>query len=45
MPPANFIEIESDPKRDPTFLRFGRLALAPSELVGVAETARARVDA
>ena len=30
-------------KRDPTFLRFERLALAPSELVGVAETARARV--
>ena len=32
-------------KRDPTFLRFERLALAPSELVGVAETARARVGA
>jgi hypothetical protein len=29
-------------KRDPTFLRFERLALAPSELVGVAETGRAR---
>jgi len=29
-------------KRDPTFLRLERLiALAPSELVGVAETARA----
>jgi hypothetical protein len=28
-------------KRDPTFLRFERLALAPSELVGVAETASA----
>ena len=32
-------------KRDPTFLRFERLALAPSELVGVAETTRARVGA
>jgi len=32
-------------KRDPTFLRFERLALAPSELVGVAETGRARVVA
>jgi len=30
-------------KRDPFVLRFERLALAPSELVGVAETARARV--
>src|ERR1700675_3689599 len=30
-------------KRDPPFLRFERLALAPSELVGVAETGRARV--
>jgi cysteine-S-conjugate beta-lyase len=30
-------------KRDPTFLRFDRLALAPSDLVGVAETAGARV--
>ena len=31
--------------RDPLVLRFGRLALAPSELVGVAETGRAtRVD-
>ena len=30
-------------KRDPLVLRFGRLALAPSELVGVAETGRARV--
>ncbi len=30
-------------KRDPFVLRFRRLALAPSELVGVAETARARV--
>jgi NAD(P)-dependent dehydrogenase (short-subunit alcohol dehydrogenase family) len=29
--------------RDPLVLRFGRLALAPSELVGVAETGRARV--
>jgi phage terminase large subunit len=31
-------------KRDPLGLRFGRLAFAPSELVGVAETGRARVD-
>jgi hypothetical protein len=30
-------------KRAPPFLRFERLALAPSELVGVAETGRARV--
>jgi S1-C subfamily serine protease len=30
-------------KRDPFVLRFERLALAPSELVGVAETARTRV--
>ena len=30
-------------KRDPFVLRFERLALAPSELVGVAETARARI--
>src|SRR3974390_784463 len=30
-------------KRDPLVLRFERLALAGSELVGVAETARARV--
>ena len=30
-------------KRDPAFLRLERLALAPSELVGIAETARARV--
>src|SRR5258708_5631756 len=30
-------------KRDPLVRRFDRLALAPSELVGVAETARARV--
>jgi transposase len=30
-------------KRDPFVLRFRRLAVAPSELVGVAETARARV--
>ena len=30
-------------KRDPFVLRFERLALAPSELVGVAETVRARV--
>jgi hypothetical protein len=30
-------------KRDPHFLRFERLALSPSELVGVAETGRARV--
>ena len=30
-------------KRDPTFLRFERLALAPSELAGVAEMGRARV--
>jgi predicted nucleic acid-binding protein len=29
--------------RDPLVLRFERLALAPSELVGVAETGRARV--
>src|ERR1700730_9703435 len=29
--------------RDPLVLRFGRLALAPSELVGVAEAGRARV--
>ena len=29
--------------RDPLVLRFGRLALVPSELVGVAETGRARV--
>jgi len=29
-------------KRDPTFLRFEQLALAPSELVGVAETGRSR---
>jgi hypothetical protein len=32
-------------KRDAIFLGFERLALAPSELVGVAETARARVCA
>jgi hypothetical protein len=32
-------------KRDPPFLRFERLALAPSELVRVAETGRARVVA
>jgi hypothetical protein len=32
-------------KRDPTFLRFERLALAASELVGVAETGRAWVVA
>jgi hypothetical protein len=32
-------------KRDPLVLRFERLAFAPSELVGVAETGRARVDA
>ena len=31
-------------KRDPLVLRFERLAFAPSELVGVAETGRARVD-
>ena len=31
-------------KRDPFVLRFRRLAVAPSELVGVAETARARVS-
>ncbi len=30
-------------KRDPLVLRFERLAFAPSELVGVAETGRARV--
>ena len=30
-------------KRDPLVLRFERLALAPSELVGIAETGRARV--
>src|SRR5260370_40249081 len=30
-------------KRDPPFLRFERLALAPSELIGVTETGRARV--
>ena len=30
-------------KRDPFVLRFRRLAVAPSELVGVAEMARARV--
>ena len=30
-------------KRDPFVLPFERLALAPSELVGVAETVRARV--
>jgi hypothetical protein len=29
--------------KDPLVLRFGRLALAPSELLGVAETGRARV--
>ena len=32
-------------KRDPLVLRFGRLAFAPSELVGVAEAGRARVEA
>jgi hypothetical protein len=32
-------------KRDPTLLRFERLALAPSELVWVEETGRARVVA
>jgi hypothetical protein len=31
------------PKGDPLVLHFERLALAPSELVGVAETGRARV--
>jgi len=31
-------------KRDPLVLRFERLAFAPSELAGVAETGRARVD-
>jgi len=31
-------------KRDPLVLRFERLALAPSELAGIAETGRARVD-
>ena len=31
-------------KGDPLVLRFERLAFAPSELVGVAETGRARVD-
>src|SRR5271169_3542630 len=31
-------------KRDPLVLRFERLAFAPSEVVGVAETGRARVD-
>ena len=30
-------------KRDPLVLRFERLAFAPSELAGVAETGRARV--
>ena len=38
------IKFESEPKRDPLVLRFERLAFAPSELVGVAETGRARVD-
>ena len=36
-------DILSEANRDPLVLRFGRLALAPSELVGVAETGRARV--
>ena len=31
-------------KRDPLVLRFERLAIAPSELAGIAETGRARVD-
>ena len=31
-------------KRDPLVFRLERLALAPSELAGVAETGRARVD-
>src|SRR5580704_8477464 len=39
--------LDRDPRsasnRDPLVLRFGRLALAPSELVGVAETGQARV--
>jgi hypothetical protein len=43
MPSVNFIEIESDPNFDPFWRRFLAVALAPSELVGVAETARARV--
>ena len=41
------IGIRSGPRigiqKGPPFLRFERLALAPSELVGVAETGRARV--
>ncbi len=32
------------PKEDPLVLRFERLAFAPSELAGIAETGRARVE-
>jgi hypothetical protein len=42
------LALDRDPvsasKGDPLVLRFERLAFAPSELVGVAETGRARVD-
>jgi hypothetical protein len=41
--PGEAMRPRSASKRDPFVLRFERLALAPSELVGVAETARARV--
>ena len=36
-----FGPVDRYPKRDPAFLRVERLALAPSERAGVAETARA----
>ena len=42
MPSANFIEIESDPNFDPFERPVLTIALASSELAGVAETWRAR---
>ena len=39
----DIIEIASDPNFDPLERRVLAVALAPSELVGVAETGRARV--